>query len=96
MNEVQDRSIHDNIVYVFAVACEERRIVLHTEFRDGGAEEFTDVVLSGAVAHHLRDVLAGNTLFGIDEVDEGNKAFLVVAAKRALSGRGGVLEWLRD
>jgi hypothetical protein len=69
MREERERSIHDNFVYGYAVACEQRQIVLHTEFRDGGAEEFTDVIFSGVVAHHFQDVLTGNILFGIEESD---------------------------
>ncbi|HEX8913438.1 MAG TPA: hypothetical protein VF796_13840 [Humisphaera sp.] len=66
---MSERSVHDNNVYAYAVLCERRRLVLHTEYRDGDAEEYTDVVFAGVVAHHFEDVLAGNILFGIDEVD---------------------------
>ena len=69
MTAKQTLSIHDNNVYAFTVACEQRRLVLHTEFRDAGSEEYTDVIFSGVVAHEFHDVLAGNILFGIDEVD---------------------------
>jgi hypothetical protein len=65
---IPHRSVHDNNVYAFAVLCEQRRIVLHTEYRDGGAEEYTDVVFDGVVAHHFEDVLEGNILFGVEEV----------------------------
>jgi hypothetical protein len=69
MSQEMERSVHDNLLYGYEVACEGRRIVLHTEFRDGGVEEFTDVIFSGVVAHHFQDVLTGNILFGIDEMD---------------------------
>ena len=64
-----DRSVHDNNVYGYAVLCERRRIVLHTEYRDGGAEEYTNVVFDGVVAHHFEDVLDGNILFSVEVVD---------------------------
>jgi hypothetical protein len=66
---MSDRSVHDNNVYAYSVLCERRQIVLYTEYRDGGAEEYTDVLFSGVVAHHFEDVMSGNILFGIEEVD---------------------------
>ena len=67
------RSIHDNIVYAYAVECRRRRIVLHTEHRVGGGAgpvvEYTDVVVDGVLAHHFETVFSGNILFSIDEVD---------------------------
>ena len=63
------RSIHDNNIYAYAVYCGSRQIVLHTEFRDGGSEEYTDVTFTGVVAHHFECVLSGNIMFGIEEVD---------------------------
>ena len=66
---MQDRSVHDSNVYAYAVLCEQRRIVLHTEYRDGGAEEYTDVLFDGVIAHHFDDVLDGNILFDIEEED---------------------------
>jgi hypothetical protein len=66
---MSEQSVHDNNVYAYAVLCEQRRIVLHTQYRDGSPEEYTDVVFEGVVAHHFEDVLEGNIRFGIDEVD---------------------------
>lgn len=68
---MSERSVHDNNVYAYVVQCERRRIVLHTEYRDGGAEEYTDVAFSGVVAHHFETVLSGNILFDITEVEPG-------------------------
>jgi hypothetical protein len=68
---MSERSVHDNNVYAYAVLCERRRIVLYTHYRDGGAEEYTDVTFSGVVAHHFEDALSGNILFGIEEMDVG-------------------------
>jgi len=42
-----ERSVHDNNVYAYAVECERQRIVLYTTFRDGDAEEYTDVTFTG-------------------------------------------------
>lgn len=66
---MSERSVHDNNVYAYAVLCEHRRIVLHTEYRHGDPEEYTDVVFDGVVAHHFEDVLDGNILFDVGEVD---------------------------
>jgi hypothetical protein len=63
------RSVHDNNVYAYAVHCARQRIVLHTEYPDGSAEEFTDVIFSGVVAHYFENVLSGNILFDITEVE---------------------------
>src|SRR5436853_7690269 len=63
------RSFHDNFVYAYTVLCEERRIVLNTHFRDGGANELTDVVFEGVEAHYLRCSHDSNILFDIVEVE---------------------------
>jgi hypothetical protein len=64
-----DISVHDNHIYAFTVHCEERRLVLHTAYRDREPHEFTDVVFRDVVAHLLEHVLPGNILFGIEERD---------------------------
>ena len=66
-----ERSIHDNNVYAYAILCEQRRIVLYTEFRNGSADEYTDVIFDDVTAHHLMDALSGNILFGIEQIDAG-------------------------
>jgi hypothetical protein len=63
------RSVHDNSVYAYTVFCEERRIVLHTHFRDGGANELTDVVFEGVEAHFFRSGHDSNILFDIVQVE---------------------------
>lgn len=65
----QELSIHDNFVYAYTVNCEGRRVVLHTAYRDGEPNEYTDVVFRDVVAHHLDHVLAENILFDIEESD---------------------------
>jgi hypothetical protein len=62
-------SIHDNNVYAYFVDCANRRVVLHTSFRDREPHEFTDVIFSGVVAQFFEHVLPGNILFGIEEED---------------------------
>jgi hypothetical protein len=62
-------SVHDNNVYAYGVDCTNRRVVLHTEYLEAGANEFTDVVFTGVLAHHFEDVMRGNILFDINEVD---------------------------
>lgn len=66
---VSEQSVHDSTVYAYSVLCEQRRIILHTEYRHGEAEEYTDVIFLGVVAHHFESVLAGNILFGIEQVE---------------------------
>src|SRR5260370_37717611 len=63
------RSVHDNFVYGYTVLCEERRIVLNTHFRDGGASELTDVVFDGVEAHFFRWSHDSNILFDIVQVE---------------------------
>jgi len=46
-------SVHDNIVTGYAVSCEAREIVLHTEFRDQEPNEKTDVIFRGVEAYHI-------------------------------------------
>src|SRR5690348_10224977 len=62
-------SVHANFVYAYAVDCENRRITLHTAFRDREPHEFTDVVFHEVVAHRFDHVLAGNVLFDVEEVE---------------------------
>ncbi len=60
-------SIHDNNVFAIDIRCNEKVIVLHTEFREAKPPEYVDVVFSGVVAHHFNHVLDGNILFDITE-----------------------------
>lgn len=62
-------SVHDNFVYAFSVDCEGRRLVLHTAYRDGDANEFTDVVFRDVVAHRIEHVLPGNIRMDVEERD---------------------------
>jgi hypothetical protein len=64
-------SIHDNNVYAYVVDCERQRLTLHTEFRDREPHEFTDVVFVGLVAHFFENVLEGNILFDVEEIEAG-------------------------
>jgi hypothetical protein len=63
------RSVHDNFVYAYVVLCEEHRLILHTHYRDGGANEFTDIVFTGVQAHHFEGSLDSNILFDVEEVE---------------------------
>jgi hypothetical protein len=74
-------SVHDNNVFAIDIRCEEKVIVLHTEFREGTPPEYVDVVFSGVVAHHFNHVLDGNILFDTTEETpqtfyEENKKYL--------------------
>lgn len=63
-----ERSIHDNIIYAYSVLCEQRRLVLHTEYRSESVKEYTDVVFKGVVAHYFETVVQRNILFDVSEV----------------------------
>lgn len=56
-------------MYGYTVDCDERRLVLHTAFRNHEPSEFTDVVFREVIAHHFEHVLPGNILFDIEEPD---------------------------
>ena len=60
-------SIHDNFVVCWSVACVERIIVLHTEYRDAEPHEFIDVVFRGVAAYHIVGDDLGTILFGIED-----------------------------
>jgi hypothetical protein len=64
-----ERSIHDNIVYSYFVDCSRRQVKLHTSYNEKDACEYTDVLFSGVVAHLFENVLSGNILFGIYNVE---------------------------
>ena len=66
---MSERSVHDNNIYAYSVLCEQRRLILYTEFTHGTSKEYTDVVFTGVVAHHFEDVLAGNVLFQVEVVE---------------------------
>lgn len=61
------RSVHDNNIYAYCVICDERRIVLHTEYRERSLSEYTDVIFDGVEAHWFQDQLAGNIVLDIEE-----------------------------
>jgi hypothetical protein len=61
-------SVHDKLLYAYSVDCENRRIVLHTRFPTDSPTEYTDVIITGVVAHHFEHVLAGNILFDVTEI----------------------------
>ncbi|HYE62759.1 MAG TPA: hypothetical protein VD997_12255 [Phycisphaerales bacterium] len=62
-------SVHDTTVYAYTVDRENRRVILHTAFRDKEPHEFTDIVFTDVVAHEFRRVHQPSTLFDVHEVD---------------------------
>jgi hypothetical protein len=58
-------SVHDNVLVSYEVLCEERRIVLHTEFREVKPPERTDVVFTGVEGYCFKDDAFGNILFDV-------------------------------
>ena len=64
MNEI---SIHDNIVTGYTVSCTERRLTIHTAFREAQPNERTDVVFHEVETYHFPREDMSTILFGIAE-----------------------------
>jgi hypothetical protein len=62
-----DISVHDNYVTGYSVSCENRRIVLHTEFREREPNERTDIVFSGIEAYFIFRDNMSTILYDVDE-----------------------------
>ncbi len=62
------RSVHDNLLVSYTVLCEERRIILHTEYREVTPAERTDVRFEGVEAYCFDNDVFGTILFGIEEI----------------------------
>jgi hypothetical protein len=60
-------SVHDNIVLGYTVSCEERELVIHTEYRDLEPSERTDIVFRGVEAYHLIGDTLRSVLFDVEE-----------------------------
>jgi hypothetical protein len=63
------RSIHDNNVYAIDIRCEDKEIILRTEFLEKDLPEYTDVIFKNAIAHHFEHIWQGNILLDIEELD---------------------------
>jgi hypothetical protein len=67
-------SIHDNILYGYAVMNDQDQsrsytITFYTEFLDSPSIEYTDVVFTGVVAHYFENELPNSILFDIEQSD---------------------------
>jgi len=62
-------SIHDNLVMGYNVSCDERKIVLHTEYTNGDMHERTNVIFSGVEAYFFYGDNMQSILFDIEECD---------------------------
>jgi hypothetical protein len=64
--------VHDHFVYALAVHLEKRRLVLHTQYRDGpGPYVLIDLRFVGLVAHFFDDVAEPSILQDIEQVPTG-------------------------
>ena len=63
------RSIHDNNIYRISIGCENKRIILHTEYSAIDPPEYTDVVFNNVICHHFEHIWEGNILLDIEDVD---------------------------
>jgi hypothetical protein len=62
-------SVHDNHLVSYEVLSEQRKIVLRTEYRDGGAvPEVTTVIFTGVEGYHFQRDCFGNILFDVEKV----------------------------
>jgi hypothetical protein len=70
MNDTPDLSVHDNRLIGYEVHCQNRRIVLHTEYLDAPEyHESTDVVFHDVTCYFFEnDSEFGTIIFGIDDV----------------------------
>jgi hypothetical protein len=85
-------SVHDNLVYAKIVDYEACRIILHTVYPHSDPPEFTDIVFSGVVAHHIEHEafrgggLSANVVFDAEESSAAyvlcRYAQLLAAAKK--------------
>jgi hypothetical protein len=59
-------SIHDNLLISYEVHCENRTIVLRTEYReDNKPTEFTNVAFSGVQGYHFENDAFGNIILDL-------------------------------
>src|ERR1700742_2333423 len=59
-------SIHDNLLVSYEVRCEERTILLRTEFRP--KQEFVNVIFKGVQGYHFENDAFGNIIFDVETV----------------------------
>jgi hypothetical protein len=60
-------SVHDNVVKGYSVLCEERKIVIHTAFREREPHEQTDVIFRDVEAYYIANDNLKTILFDITE-----------------------------
>jgi hypothetical protein len=63
-----DISVHDNIVTGYSVLCEDREVIIHTEFRERDPVERTDVTFMGVEAYYIFRDNMSSILFDVSEV----------------------------
>jgi hypothetical protein len=62
-------SIHDNLLISYEVQCEERTIILRTEYRVKNAPtEFTNVIFRGVQGYRFENDVFGNIIFGLETI----------------------------
>ena len=61
------KSIHDNNIYAISIRCEEKIIILHTEYYEIDPPEYTDILFENAILHHFEHTREGNILLDIEE-----------------------------
>lgn len=62
-------TVHDNNVYAINIRCEDKEIILHTEFLEKDPPEYIDIIFKNVIAHHFKHIWPGNILLNIKELD---------------------------
>ena len=65
-------SIHDNLLISYEVRCDERTIVLRTEYRvKGKPSEFVNVIFEGVQGYSFENDAFGNIIFSLETIAIG-------------------------
>ena len=64
---MEEISVHDNFVESYSVDAGKREIILHTVYRDGGANETTDIIFSDVAAYRFTGDNFQTILFDVTE-----------------------------
>jgi hypothetical protein len=64
---MEEISVHDNFVTSYTVDAEKREIILRTVYRDGGANECTDIIFSDVAAYRFTGDNFQTIVFDVSE-----------------------------
>lgn len=61
--------VHDNEIISYEVDLRNRKIIIHTEYRDLMVGKNADVIFHGVLAHSFQTELSGSIIFDIDKYE---------------------------